>query len=251
MGRTRIFSVAAGLLVVSALGAPASAIDLKPKSFPLKIIGVKVEVPVTISFDAQTKGDTLALDVRSQAELKDIQDKALDIARAIPMPRGNCDHGGLNPVVNSIDNAKIEPDGATAKISISGHVTAWLCEAPLKTTVGSDSVTLTASVEAIVVNEKQLALKLAGPVSVETGHELTKKAAKLLGVDVGAAISSQLELALDASEARASIPALPGLVAHIETAQFASNGKDLLIRATGRAEMTSATFNKLLESMMK
>jgi len=43
----------------------ASAIDLKPKMFPLTVLGVKVGVPVTISFDANTVGDALALQVRA------------------------------------------------------------------------------------------------------------------------------------------------------------------------------------------
>jgi hypothetical protein len=92
----RIFPLIAGASFAATLAA--SAIDLKSKVFPLTVLGVKVGVPVTISFDANTLGDALAVQVRAQASLKEAQDKALDIARAISVPRGNCDRNGVNPV---------------------------------------------------------------------------------------------------------------------------------------------------------
>jgi hypothetical protein len=121
MTSARILALTVSSLLCTTLTTSASAFDLKPKVFPLTVLGVKVDIPVTISFDANTEGDALALHVRAQANLKGAQDKALDIARAIPVPRGNCDRNGANPVVNSIDSASIAPasqnSAATRKIA--------------------------------------------------------------------------------------------------------------------------------------
>lgn len=252
---TRFVRISLTAATVFATTLPARAIDLKPKVFPLTVLGVKVGIPVTISFGAKTVGDALALQVRAQASLKDVEGKALEIARAIPVPRGNCDHNGVNPVVNSIDSASIAPSGTNAIVTISGHVTAWYCAHPLGTTVktilASDSVTLTAAVQIIVINQKRVGLQLAGPVSVTTGHALTAEVANLLAGDMQSSITSQLANAINTSEARANIPDLPGLVVNIQSAQFASEGSDLVVRAAGTALMSSETFNSLLALMNK
>jgi len=95
-----------------------------------------------------------------QASLKEVQEKALEIARVIPVPRGNCDRDGVNPVVNSIDSASIAPAGTNAVVTMSGHVTAWVCAHPLgatvKTIAASDSVTLTATLQISVIDQKQI-----------------------------------------------------------------------------------------------
>jgi hypothetical protein len=247
----------AALAAALSLAAAASgqAVDLKPKSFPLTILGVQVQVSVTISFDAQTFGNDLNLQVRAQGDLKDIQDKALNIARAIPMLGDNCVRTGVNPVVNSIDSASIAPAGNTAVITIAGHVTAWACAHPLgvttKTTIASDSVTLSAPVQINVVDQKQVDLKLAGPVTVTTGHALAQEVANLLGGDVSASITAQLTRALDASQARVTLPALPGLDVTVQDAEFAANGNALLVNAAGTARMSSDAFNTLLHSLSK
>jgi hypothetical protein len=110
---------------------------------------------------------------------------------------------------------------------------------------------LSARVAIIIIDQKQLGLQLAGPVSVTPGHALTQEVADLLAGDVSASITSQLAKALDTSQARASLPDLPGLTANIQNAQFADNGPELLIRTTGMAQMTSDTFNTLLALMTK
>ena len=91
----------------------------------------------------------------------------------------------------------------------------------------------------------------AGPVSVTSGHALTAEVANLLAGDINASITSQLANALNASEARAGLPDLPGLVANIQSAQFAGDGSELLVRAAGTARMSSEAFNSLLTLMSK
>jgi hypothetical protein len=203
----------------------------------------------------QTAGDSLDLQVRAEGNLKDIQDKALDIARALPVPKGNCDREGVNPVVNSIDSASITPRDNTAVAAIAGRVTAWACAkvfgSTIKTETVSDSVALTAPVGISVVDQKQLGLKLVGPVAVKTGNALTAEVANLLAGDLSASITSALTRALDTNEARASVPNVPGLEVNIQNGQFAADGNVLLVRASGTARMSSQAFNTLLELLNK
>lgn len=248
MQRVRFGTV---IVALSGIDAPLSeAMDLKPNPFPLTILGVRVTIPVTISFDMQTAGDSLNLQVRAEGSLKDIQDKALDIARALPVPKGNCDRMGVNPVVNSIDSASIMPGNNTAVVAIAGRVTVWACAkvlgSTIKTETVSDSVALTAPVGILVVDQKQLGLKLAGSVSVKTGNALTAEITNLLAGDFSASITSALARALDANEARASVPDVPGLEVNIQNAQFSSDGNVLLVRANGTARMSSQAFSTLL-----
>ena len=65
----------AELIVVALAGwlaatGPTSAMDLQPKTFPLSVMGVKVSVPVMISFDVNTLDDKLLLHVRVSGELE-------------------------------------------------------------------------------------------------------------------------------------------------------------------------------------
>lgn len=236
-------------IVLAACTSAAIALDLGPKSFPLTVLGIRTEVVVTAAVDVRTEGDLLLAQVKPVSNLKDIQAKALDIARAIPVPKGNCDHHGINPVVNSIDDASITPSGDTAVITLKGHVTAWLCQPPLKTTLMSDSVELSAPVRIIVIDQKRLGLQLAAPVSVKPGSALTSDALRLLTGDVNAAVTAALTKALDATEAQASIPTLSGFEIAIESATFAADGPTLLIKGQGSAKMNSSAFNAFLNLM--
>jgi hypothetical protein len=53
----------------------------------------------------------------------------------------------------------------------------------------------------------------------------------------------------DASNARATIPPMPGFEATIEHAEFAQDGAKLIVRANGTAKMNSVAFNRLLQFM--
>lgn len=245
--------LALGLLTASV--ASLNAVTLKPKTFPLKVLGVQVDLPVTIGFDMKSEGDAVALQLSAEASLKSLQDNALQIARALPVPRGNCDREGVNPVVNSIDEASISPSGDTAVVAIKGHVTAWVCAKPLgiamKTEGPRDSVSITATARVSVIEGKQFGLQLAGPVTVKTGNALTEEAVRLFTGDISASITNALTSALNTDQARAKLPSLPGLEGAINDAAFAANGDTLLIRAHGSARMTSDAFNSLLDTMSK
>jgi hypothetical protein len=251
----RILTAVLGLSLSAMFATSGKALDLKPKTFPLTVLGVPIDVPVSISFDAKTSGDGMDLQARAQGNLKAVQDNALTIARAIPMPRDNCARTGINPVVNSIDSASISPAGNSAVVTIDGQVTAWGCAHPFNTTVktivATDSVHLSTSVVAAVFNQTQVGLRLAGPVTVTTGHALTTEVANLLAGDIEASLTAQLTTALNASAARATLPDLPGLDANIQNVEFASDGPVLLVSANGTARMSGDAFNKILQLMNK
>jgi hypothetical protein len=246
-------TMAAALVTASLVGA--GGVTLKPKTFPLKVLGVQADLPVAISFDMKSEGDAVALQLNAEANLRNLQDNALQIARALPVPRGNCDHEGINPVVNSIDDASISPANDTAVVTIKGHVTAWGCAKILgvtaKTEGPRDSVSISATVRVAIVGGKQLSLQLVGPAMVKTGNALTAEAINLFTGDINDKLTNALKDALNADQARAKLPNLPGLDGTITDAAFAANGDTLLIRARGNARMTSETFNNLLDSISK
>jgi hypothetical protein len=104
---------------------------------------------------------------------------------------------------------------------------------------------------ACVIDQKQIGLKLAGTASATTGNALTAEAVRLLIGDLTARVSAELSKALDASEARAKIPSLPGLEVTVEEAEFSQDGMRLLLRAKGTAKMSGAAFSALLDFMTK
>jgi hypothetical protein len=251
--RDRTWVAVLTLVWCGAFSKSAHALDMGPKVLPLKVLGVSIEIPVRASADVRTEGDALIAQVKAVGDLNSLQDKALEIARAIPMPRDNCARDGINVVVNSIDRASITSNGATAVVTLSGHLTAWACKRniPLvgdaKTIVASDSVTASVPVEVVVVNQSQIGVRQAGPLSIMPGHALTAEAARIFASDFSARLAAQLSSALDASDARATVPPLPGLEVTVELAEFAPEGSKLTIRASGTAKMNSAAFNGLLQ----
>ena len=246
--------VLAGTLVTGAFSC-AAAVTLKPKNLPLSVLGVQISVPVTVSFDAQTTNDHVILRLTVEGNLQDLQDKALTVARALPVPKGNCDRTGVNPVVNSIDMASIAPAEANANVTIGGHVTAWICSKivgqTIKTTGPSDSVQLGAQIAIDVVDKNKVGLRLAGPATIKTGNALTKEAIDLLGINISDSITDALTNALDTSQAQAVFPSIQGVVVVISDATFAANGSTLLVRAHGTADMNSDSFSALLDALSK
>ncbi len=249
----RRFTIALGIVAASLLyGAlrPAHALDVGPKTLPLTVAGVPVEIPVAGSLDVHTDADTIALKASATGDLQSIQDHALAIARGLRLPRNNCAHKGLNVVVDSVDRATITPLHTSAVVSLSGHATVWLCSkilgAPLKTRVASDRVSITAPVEIVLPTPQTIAVRLSGPATIKTGDALTTEAASAIVGDVNAALTAQLSKLLDSERARAVMPPLPGLDVTIQSAAFAQEGSRLLVRASGHATMTSAAFASLL-----
>jgi hypothetical protein len=246
-------AVAAAWLCASA--CPALALDVGPKSLPLKVAGVAVEIPVAGSLDVHTDADTLAVKGSASGDLHSIQENALAIARGLRLPREACAHNGVNVVVNSIDAAAITPAKTSVVIDLSGHVALYACTkvlgSPLKTKLAEDSVSISAPVELYLPTPSSVALRLSGPTTITTGRPATMEAASAFLGDINAALSAQLGKLLDTERARAALPSLPGLDVDIQNATFAQDGAKLIVRASGRAKMSAEGFAALLTFMSR
>jgi phage tail sheath gpL-like len=158
-------------------------------------------------------------------------------------------------VVNSIDDAKITPDANAAVIELAGHVTVWGCTdlvvKDIKTKLVSDSVRVTAAVELVVIDGKEVHLKLSRPAEFTTGNALTAEAASMFLGDLNAKLSSALSGMLDAREARAALPELPGADLTLADAAFGPDGSVLTLQAKGNGKLNSEAFNRALEFLTK
>jgi len=247
-GRIATGLVAPALIAVAL--SPALALDVGPKSLPLTVGGVPVEIPVSGSLDVHTNASEIAVEASATGDLKAIQDRALDIARGLRLPHDSCAHKGLNVVVDSIDEAAITPAGASVVVDLTGHATVWLCKkilgAALKTRIASDSVSISAPVELFLPDPQTVALRLSGPASIKTSDPLTEEAASVFVGDLNAALTAQLSKFLDASRARAIVPAMPGIEVTLDDAAFVKRGPTLSVRARGRARLTAEAFASLM-----
>ena len=244
---------ASGLVaILLASGAPraAQALDVGPKDLPLTVAGVALLIPVAGSIDVHSDADTITVKAFATGDLKPIQDHALAIARGLKLPRDPCAHKNVNIVVNSIDAASITPHGASAIVDLSGHVTVWICKkilgTVLKTELAADSVSISAPVELYLPNPQAIALRLTGPVNLKTSDPAITDAASPFIGDVNEALTVQLAKLLDTARARAAAPPMAGLDVAVESAAFAQDGPKLIVRASGRATMTSAAFASFL-----
>jgi hypothetical protein len=246
----RLASILWAVALTGGAPGPARALEVGPKVLPLTVAGVLVEIPVAGSLDVHTDATAVAVAASATGDLRAIQDHALAIAREIKLPREPCAHKNLNLVVDRIDGATIAPVADTAVVALSGHVTLWLCKKILgetiKAQIASDSVRIAAPVALFTPSPQTIALRLAGPATIETGDALTREAARAVIGDLDAALTLQLGKMLDAARARAVLPPLPGLEATIESAAFAQDGATLTIRASGHARMSAAALASLL-----
>jgi len=246
--RAAITLAAAGVLWGGAF--PARALDVGPKDLPLTVAGVPVEIPVAGSIDVRTDADAITLKASASGDLQAIQDHALAIARGLRLPRDPCAHKDFNIIVKSIDKATITPRGDSAVVDLSGHAAVWLCKkvlgAVLKTEIASDSVSISVPVALYLPNPQTVALRLAGPATLQAGDPATAQAAGAFADDLNGLLTVQLAKLFDTARARAAVPPMPGLDVTIEEAAFAQDGPKLTVRASGRATMSSEAFASFL-----
>ena len=243
----------ASFVVAMLVGAaPAAyAMEIGPKSLPLTVAGVPVQIPVSGSLDVRTGASDIAVAASATGNLQAIQDHALAIARGLRLPSDPCAHkSGLNVVVNSIDAAAITPRETSVVVDLSGHVSVWACKKilgePLKTKIASGGVAISVPLELFLPDPQTIALRLSGPATIKTDDPMIEQAASAFAGDVNAVFTAQLGRLLDAKRARAVLPPLPGIDVTIERAAFAQQGRKLLVRASGRATLTSEALASLL-----
>ncbi|CAM5772706.1 hypothetical protein LMIY3S_03933 [Labrys miyagiensis] len=242
---------AIALLFLGSLALPAQALDIGPQTVPVKILGITVDVPVTATLDMHTDADRMALNLAATGDLKDLQQKALDIARRLPLPDDACRRKGANMVVDSVDGAHIRADGDTAVLDISGQMTAWACAKVLgqkvKTKLATDTVSITVPVELYTPTPHEVALRVKGEAEIRTGHPETAQAASAILGDVNARLTSAIAKALESDKAHAVVPEIPGLDVNIDKANFAEDQGTLLVKTHVQGHATSDAVNGLLE----
>src|SRR5579871_3895757 len=88
-----------GMALAAALSRPAAALDLGPKDLPLKVAGLVIAIPANAALDLQAAADGVHFKAVAKGDLQPIQDKALEIARRLPLPRDKCAKRGVSIVV--------------------------------------------------------------------------------------------------------------------------------------------------------
>jgi hypothetical protein len=240
-----------GGLVLGGLSLPAQALDIGPRSVPVKILGITVNIPVTASLDMHTDADRMALDLAATGDLQGLQDKALEIARKLPLPNDPCRRKGPNMVVDSVDSAHIRANGDAAVLDISGHMTAWVCAKVLgeeiKTKLAADTVAITIPVELYAPTPRQVALRVKGSAEIRTGNPDTLEAASAILGDVNARLTKAISKELASDKAQAVVPDIPGLEVRIDKAAFAEDQGKLLVKTHVEGHATSDAVNGLLD----
>jgi hypothetical protein len=225
------------------------SLELGPQTFPLKIFGLEVGVPVSADATVRSEANLLIASVSAVGDLKEVQDNALQIARGVPWPDANCTREGVNVVVNRIDRASIAADSDTAVLFLAGHVTAWVCKKifgnEAKTILLEDDVELSAPIRAKVIDPHHVGLELAGK-PVLTTSALTREATDLLLGDMDASLSRELTKALDADSARASFPEVEGVDGSFESAGFVPGSLSLRLAIAGTTRITAAALGVIL-----
>src|SRR5262249_50042902 len=115
-----ILSMTAGVL--------AQDVHVGPITLTVAVLGVDVAVPVEGDVAIATADGAFSVALSAHANLAELQAKALPIVRALSLPRDNCAKPDLNPVVNSVDSASLQPGpDHSVLVAMSGDVTLWEC----------------------------------------------------------------------------------------------------------------------------
>jgi hypothetical protein len=255
MFRSAARGVASLILLTGLSAGAAQALDIGPRTVPVKIFGIVLPIPLTASLDMHTDADHVALDLTATGNLAALQAHALEIARRLPLPEDACKHKGVNLVINSIDDAHIGAQGEVAVIDMSGHATAWACAkvlgAKVKTKIVSDTVAITLPVELYTRTPRQVGLRVKGQVTIRTGNPDTQEAAAAMLGDLNGRLTVAVEKALDSEKAQAMVPDIPGLDVSIDHAAFAEDHGDLEVKTHVHGRATSEAVNGLMEMMNK
>lgn len=252
--RSRLVGHAAvrNALVFALWLASASAghsLELGPQTFPLKVFGLEVGIPVSADATVRSDANLLIVNVSAVGDLQKVQENALEIARRVPWPDANCAREGVNVVVNRINRASLGAENDTAVLSLAGHATAWVCKkivgTKAKTILLEDDIELSAPIRAKVFDPRHIGLELAGKPVLKTGA-LPREAASLLLGDMDAALSRELAKALDADSARASFPDAEGIEGSFESAGFVPGSPSLRLAVAGTARMTGTAVGTIL-----
>ena len=237
------------LVMMLALAAScACAEDFGPKSFPIGVLGVRLQVPVRGSYAAQPEGEGVQVTVTAHGDLASVQAHALDLARALRMPPAGCGRKALSATLTHIDSARIVADGPLARIEISGDMAAAFCKKILGMqimgTLDHQRISIAAPVELYVRDPKSVGLRLAGPATLKAQGPIGDAARGFEG-NLNDLLTKRLQSALDANATRANLPALPGIDLAIDRAHFEQEADKLGVVTEAHGTMNALAFDAL------
>lgn len=232
--------------------ARAQALDLPAVPVPVTIAGVALHIPVSGTLDLATQGQSLQVKIAAKGDLGEMQSQALAIARALPLPHEACGKkkNGASLVVNSIDKAELVAKGETVVVEMQGRATVWACAkvlgAMVKTEVARDAVKITVPVELYLPTPHEIAARLSGNATIETGDPQLKEAAEAVLGDLDARFGEAVAKALDGSKARAALPPINGLDIAFSEAKFVTEGTKLEVVASGAGTVSAEALAQLI-----
>jgi hypothetical protein len=234
------------IIMLAFTASCAWAEDFGPKSFPIGVLGVRLQVPVHGTYTAQPDGDSVHVTVTAHGDLASVQAHALDLARALRMPPAGCGHKALSATLTHVDSARIVADGALARIEISGDMAAAFCKKILGLqivgTLEHQRVSMTAPVELYARDPHSVGLRLAGRAELKAQGPIGDAARDFEG-NLNDLLTKRLQGALDSKAAHASLPALPGVDLTIDRASLEQQGDKLGVVTEAHGSINTLAFD--------
>lgn len=235
------------------LAGTALAIDIEPRPVVVTLFDVPVEMPVRATLTFVDAPGQLTVGVKVLANLAGLQSNFLAIAGRLPLPSDNCERHGVNPVVDSIDQASLAVDGKNALVSLSGRVTLWGCAevfgSDVKTELDSSDVRIDFVVSAASGEDGAVRLVLVGSPTASFGNDAAKALAALFSEKVKSLLGDALSSALDATEI--ALPAVDGASLKVVSAEFGAAGEQLTVTIEATASATSVGLGHIISGLVE
>lgn len=244
------------------------------------VSGVPVTISTMLYFQAEPAGDRLAVKVRADGDLSDLQAKIGAIVDTFELPTDNCrSFNADNPVV-SISHKEIGFSGGQLVFAISGNVAMWDCREnpvpktkvewviekigpiktkvpkvitwpgdPIKNKLGSQSFEIKLPIGIRRVDATSVELELGRPnVDLKGQYAfITEGILSIAGIDINDRLDTALRAAIDPEMVRASLPnELMRYRPTIETVGFSDHDGRLHMDIALKADMSAADGAKLL-----
>jgi hypothetical protein len=264
-----------------ALWAQGEAV-IGPVTLNQSIQGVPVEIPVTSFVGMSTTQQGIAVRIRLEARLRNLQTKIGSIVDTVALPTDNCSHFGIDNLTARIWGKSLTPSGNLALLELKGDVEDWACaKNPIpcskvvmkRNSLGFDSPALeffdcnppvknkniqqpfTARLSARVVqlDPQNVRVDLQDP-QVDLGGKLggvTGGILKIVGININDKIADAFSHAIDANLLRQSLPPdLQKLGLAISGAAFADDSGELVVRTALQGMVTPDKMTDLMRTIL-
>jgi hypothetical protein len=239
-----------GLMILQASSGAADGMSIGPVDVPVTVHHVPLIIPVVVRLAVTPAGDTLDVAANATGSLAKVQESAKEIANALLIRTRGCNHAGVGPVVDRIDDAHLNGTGDEALLAVSGHATAWACTKifgqMVKTILAASDIRIELPLRLQVEPGNAIGLVLAHDPHIALGDPKASALVDAFSGDIDKLARRALDHALDTSKARLAIPAIAGIDGKIESVSFASQGKELSVAIAAKAHMSAIGLTRLL-----